>query len=37
LLSRVAQLSNGKTLKANIELLKNNAELACQIARELIR
>ena len=37
LLSRVAQLSNGKTLKANIELLKNNAELACQIARELTR
>jgi len=37
LLSRVAQLSDGKTLKANIELLKNNAELACQIAKELTR
>ena len=37
LLSRVAELSDGKTLKANIELLKNNAELACQIAKELTR
>ncbi|HCI29822.1 MAG TPA: pseudouridine-5-phosphate glycosidase, partial [Fervidobacterium sp.] len=37
LLSRVAELSGGKTLKANIELLKNNVELACQIAKELVR
>ncbi len=35
LLSRVAQLSNGRTLKANIELLKNNVVLACQIAKSL--
>ncbi|MGB9614414.1 MAG: pseudouridine-5'-phosphate glycosidase, partial [Fervidobacterium sp.] len=35
LLSRVAELSNGKTLKANIELLKNNVHLACQIAKSL--
>ncbi|MGC8902337.1 MAG: pseudouridine-5'-phosphate glycosidase [Fervidobacterium sp.] len=35
LLSRIAELSNGKTLKANIELLKNNVHLACQIAKSL--
>jgi len=35
LLSRVAQLSNYKTLRANIELLKNNVGLACQIAKEI--
>ncbi len=35
LLSRIAQLSNGKTLISNIELLKNNVLLACQIAKSL--
>jgi len=35
ILSRVAQLSDYKTLRANIELLKNNVRLACQIAKEL--
>jgi pseudouridine-5'-phosphate glycosidase len=35
LLSRVAELSNYKTLRANIELLKNNVRLACQIAKEI--
>ncbi|ABS61034.1 pseudouridine-5'-phosphate glycosidase [Fervidobacterium nodosum] len=35
LLSRIAQLSNGKTLTSNIELLKNNVLLACQIAKSL--
>ncbi|MEN3042222.1 MAG: pseudouridine-5'-phosphate glycosidase [Fervidobacterium sp.] len=35
LLSRIVELSNGKTLKANIELLKSNVVLACQIAKEL--
>ncbi len=35
LLSRIAQLSNGKTLTSNIELLKNNILLACQIAKSL--
>ncbi|SHN70324.1 pseudouridine-5'-phosphate glycosidase [Fervidobacterium gondwanense DSM 13020] len=37
LLSRVAELSNYRTLKANIELLKNNVRLACQIAKELVK
>ncbi|MGQ9856932.1 MAG: pseudouridine-5'-phosphate glycosidase [Fervidobacterium sp.] len=37
LLSRVAELSNYRTLKANIELLKNNVRLACQIAKELAK
>ncbi|MCX7654140.1 MAG: pseudouridine-5'-phosphate glycosidase [Fervidobacterium sp.] len=35
LLSRIVELSNGKTLKANIELLKSNVVLACQIAKGL--
>ncbi len=35
ILSRVAQLSDYKTLRANIELLKNNVKLACQIAKEI--
>jgi pseudouridine-5'-phosphate glycosidase len=34
LLSQVLALSNGKTLKANIALLKSNAKLAAQIAVE---
>ncbi|QAV34174.1 pseudouridine-5'-phosphate glycosidase [Fervidobacterium changbaicum] len=36
ILSRVAELSNYKTLRANIELLKNNVRLACQIAKEIV-
>jgi pseudouridylate synthase len=35
LLARMAQLSKGKTLRANIALLENNARVAAQIAREL--
>ncbi len=35
LLARMAQLSQGKTLRANIALLENNACVAAQIAREL--
>jgi pseudouridine-5'-phosphate glycosidase len=32
LLSRINELSNGESLKANIELVKNNARLAAQMA-----
>ena len=35
LLARMAQLSKGTTLRANIALLENNARVAAQIAREL--
>jgi pseudouridylate synthase len=35
LLARMSQLSKGKTLRANIELLENNARVAAQIARGL--
>jgi len=35
LLARMAQLSKGRTLRANIALLENNARVAAQIAREL--
>ena len=35
LLARMAQLSEGTTLRANIALLENNALVAAQIAREL--
>ena len=35
LLERMAQLSKGKTLRANIALLENNALVAAHIAREL--
>ncbi|ODN31481.1 pseudouridine-5-phosphate glycosidase [Fervidobacterium thailandense] len=35
LLSRVAELSGGRTIKANVELIKNNVKLACEIAKEL--
>jgi len=34
LLSKLAALSSGKTLEANIKLLENNVILACQIAKE---
>lgn len=36
LLSRMAQMSEGATLKANIALLENNARVAAHIARALI-
>ena len=35
LLSRVSELTGGDSLKANLALLKNNAQIAGQIAREL--
>ena len=35
LLGRMAQLSKGNTLRANIALLENNARVAAQIARQL--
>ncbi|MEX1071038.1 MAG: pseudouridine-5'-phosphate glycosidase [Anaerolineales bacterium] len=35
LLKRVSELSDGKSLSANLALLKNNARIAAQIAREL--
>ncbi|MEN3008890.1 pseudouridine-5'-phosphate glycosidase [Pseudothermotoga sp.] len=35
LLSKLAEVSNGKTVKSNIELLKNNVSLACEIVNEL--
>ncbi len=37
LLSRVSQLSGGESLKANLALLKNNAEVATQISHFLYR
>jgi pseudouridylate synthase len=37
LLSRMAQRSQGATLRANIALLENNASVAAEIARELIQ
>jgi pseudouridine-5'-phosphate glycosidase len=36
LLSRMSQASEGKTLKANIALLENNARIGAQIARALL-
>jgi len=35
LLSRVSQLTDGGSLKANLALLKNNAQIAAEIAKEL--
>ena len=35
LLSRVSELSGGKSLQANLGLLKNNAQVAAQIAQHL--
>ena len=35
LLEKVSSLSEGKTLKANLSLLRNNAELACLISKEI--
>jgi pseudouridine-5'-phosphate glycosidase len=35
LLSRINELTKGKSLKANIALLLNNARLAAEIAKEM--
>ncbi|UYN91816.1 MAG: pseudouridine-5'-phosphate glycosidase [Anaerolineales bacterium] len=35
LLARVAQLSGGRSLQANLALLKNNARIAAEVAKEL--
>ncbi len=37
LLQRLYELTKGDSLKTNIELVKNNVKLACQIAKELKR
>jgi len=37
LLSRIFELTNGRSLTANIALVLNNARLAAEIARELVR
>ncbi|HBT39961.1 MAG: Pseudouridine-5'-phosphate glycosidase [Thermotoga sp. 50_1627] len=37
LLAKLAEISNGKTVRSNVELLKNNVSLACDIANELVR
>ncbi len=35
LLSKIVELTNGKSLQTNIELVKNNVKLACEIAKNL--
>jgi pseudouridylate synthase len=35
LLSRIGELTKGKSLKANLALLLNNARLAAEIAKEV--
>lgn len=37
LLSKLVELSNGKTLTANVHLIKNNAKVAALIAKELVK
>ena len=37
LLNKIKELTGGKSLKANIELVKNNARVAAKIARKLIK
>ncbi len=37
LLSKLAELSKGRTLNANINLVKNNAKIATLIAKELVK
>lgn len=37
LLARIAQQTEGRSLQANLALLKNNARLAAEIAQELVR
>jgi pseudouridine-5'-phosphate glycosidase len=36
-LKRVAELTRGESLKANIALVKNNAKIGAEIAKELAR
>lgn len=35
ILSKIAQISNGATVRANVALLRNNVELACSIAKAM--
>ncbi|MGB2783418.1 MAG: pseudouridine-5'-phosphate glycosidase, partial [Atribacterota bacterium] len=35
LLNKIKELTGGKSLQANIELVKNNARVAAKIAKEL--
>ena len=37
LLNKIRELTGGKSLQANVELIKNNARVAAKIARELIK
>jgi len=37
LLNKIKELTGGKSLKANIELVKNNARVGAKIARELVK
>lgn len=37
LLAKLAEISNGRTVRSNIELLKNNVSLGCDIVNELAR
>lgn len=37
LLAKIVELTNGKSLEANIALIKNNAKVAAQIALELVK
>ena len=37
LLNKIKELTGGKSLKANIELVKNNARVAAKIAHELVK
>jgi pseudouridine-5'-phosphate glycosidase len=36
-LNKIRELTGGKSLQANVELIKNNARVAAKIARELIK
>ncbi|MCF7793440.1 MAG: pseudouridine-5'-phosphate glycosidase [Candidatus Cloacimonetes bacterium] len=37
LLSNIVKLTEGKSLKTNIELVRNNVKLACEIAKEIMK
>ncbi len=37
LLSKLVDMTNGKSLKTNIELIKNNVELGCKLAIEMVK
>jgi pseudouridine-5'-phosphate glycosidase len=36
LLNKIRELTGGKSLQANVELIKNNARVAAKITRELV-